>query len=453
MTIALNRIQLQIVLEVSRLSTLENLSIRVDGSSNIYVIEEGAIPLDEPIIIPDVVFLEVFRSIEESILKTLKSDTSDSAGTMFLEYALQRMVTDKFKEVVHSIYNKYMSGINKGKNDKLINKTPKLIQTIMQQLTAAGNDLRHINHFPSNNVYDQYFLSQFMISKLDADSFVFDSKKINKRKLYDMVYGTDANDFDIYDKIEKIQKKYTSVFEKVNEDVSYDTAKKRLQQVLPSKHKDGTMNQSDELNVFKQNALLVIFLIYKTKYQRFLSNPTTQRVPDSITIEETKKAIEEFFKEYPISGVGDELFLKTVLEDTYHFVLFNALTRLTTSVLSAVNRISTFSIGYDSLQNLFIIDQMIESTPNLVNEWMKKLLESNTGFQNANESPEIQQSIFDAIEDEEALEYAKNTMLDMFEKYNTLHHEETDYDFTEVIFKKIVKDYYASNGGGNAYAK
>ena len=85
------------------------------------------------------------------------------------------------------------------------------------------------------------------------------------------------------------RKNHKTLFKKDSSLVTLDTAKKRMQQVIPSKHKEGTMNQSEELNVFRQHALLIVFLIYKTSYQQFLSSPTNRTVPDSKTFEEVKK--------------------------------------------------------------------------------------------------------------------------------------------------------------------
>ena len=226
-----------------------------------------------------------------------------------------------------------------------------------------------------------------------------------------------------------------------------------MQQVIPSKHKEGTMNQSEELNVFRQHALLIVFLIYKTSYQQFLSSPTNRTVPDSKTFEEVKKTIEEFLLEHPISGVDDELFLKTVSEDTYHFALFNGLTRLSTAVLNSMSEIIDASREYDTLSMLFIIDQMIENTPAYTAEWLSKYKEMVTELDKFAKFPELQQAVLDAIEDEEGLEYSKNTMMDMFDKYDTLHQNTEDLDFTESIFKNMVKDFYTSAEGDNAYAK
>ena len=66
---------------------------------------------------------------------------------------------------------------------------------------------------------------------------------------------------------------------------------------------------------------------------------------------------------------------------------------------------------------------------------------------------EIQQVVQEAVEDEEALNYAKQTMLNMFSKFDSLQQDSENYDFVEVAFKKIVKDYYNDDENKTAYAK
>ena len=278
---------------------------------------------------------------------------------------------------------------------------------------------------------------------------MFDSKKINKTELHELVYGTS----EILEKMTDVQNAHSSLFKGDPAKISLDTAKKRMQQVLPSKHKEGTMNQSEELNVFQQQALLGILLIYKTSYQRFLSNPATQRVPDTRTFNEMKAVIEEFYQKQPISGIDDALFLKTVSEDTYHFALFNAFTRLTSAVLNEMNEIIVASRKYDSLSMLFIIDQMIESIPAYTSEWLSKYQEMAAEIDKISKFSEIQQVVQEAVEDEEALNYAKQTMLNMFSKFDSLQQDSENYDFVEVAFKKIVKDYYNDDENKTAYAK
>ena len=166
-----------------------------------------------------------------------------------------------------------------------------------------------------------------------------------------------------------------------------------------------------------------------------------------------KAIIEEFFQKQPISGIDDALYLKTVSEDTYHFALFNAFTRLTSAVLNEMNEIIVASRKYDSLSMLFIIDQMIESIPAYTSEWLSKYQEMAAEIDKISKFSEIQQVVQEAVEDEEALNYAKQTMLNMFSKFDSLQQDSENYDFVEVAFKKIVKDYYNDDENKTAYAK
>ena len=433
MKYTINDIELQTLLEAMKLVNLE----------------KQVLIKDDEIDIPEAVVAGAMKSIEERILYLLRSDSSANAKSIFENFIQGKLESEKFLQIAQSILDRCRFievEANDAQKIRLSEETPEPILHIMQHLAAYGNGL---NDLLGSNFYNQYFLSQYLVYRVNEDKFMFDSKKINKTELHELVYGTS----EILEKMTDVQNAHSSLFKGDPAKISLDTAKKRMQQVLPSKHKEGTMNQSEELNVFQQQALLGILLIYKTSYQRFLSNPATQRVPDTRTFNEMKAVIEEFYQKQPISGIDDALFLKTVSEDTYHFALFNAFTRLTTAVLKEVNEIIVASRKYDTLSMLFIIDQMIDSMPAYTSEWLSKYQEMAAEIDKISKFSEIQQVVQEAVEDEEALNYAKQTMLNMFSKFDSLQQDSENYDFVEVAFKKIVKDYYNDDENKTAYAK
>lgn len=433
MKYTINDIELQTLLEAMKLVNLEKQELIKD----------------DEIDIPEAVVAGAMKSIEERILYLLRSDSSANAKSIFENFIQGKLESEKFLQIAQSILDRCRFievEANDAQKIRLSEETPEPILHIMQHLAAYGNGL---NDLLGNNFYNQYFLSQYLVYRVNEDKFMFDSKKINKTELHELVYGTS----EILEKMTDVQNAHSSLFKGDPAKISLDTAKKRMQQVLPSKHKEGTMNQSEELNVFQQQALLGILLIYKTSYQRFLSNPATQRVPDTRTFNEMKAVIEEFYQKQPISGIDDALFLKTVSEDTYHFALFNAFTRLTTAVLKEVNEIIVASRKYDTLSMLFIIDQMIDSMPAYTSEWLSKYQEMVSEIDKFAKYPEIQQTVLSALDDEEALNYAKQTMLNMFGKFDNLQQDSENYDFMEEVFKKIVSDYYNDDETKSAYAK
>ena len=433
MKYTINDIELQTLLEAMKLVNLE----------------KQVLIKDDEIDIPEAVVAGAMKSIEERILYLLRSDSSANAKSIFENFIQGKLESEKFLQIAQSILDRCRFievEANDAQKIRLSEETPEPILHIMQHLAAYGNGL---NDLLGSNFYNQYFLSQYLVYRVNEDKFMFDSKKINKTELHELVYGTS----EILEKMTDVQNAHSSLFKGDPAKISLDTAKKRMQQVLPSKHKEGTMNQSEELNVFQQQALLGVLLIYKTSYQRFLSNPATQRVPDTRTFNEMKAVIEEFYQKQPISGIDDALFLKTVSEDTYHFALFNAFTRLTTAVLKEVNEIIVASRKYDTLSMLFIIDQMIDSMPAYTSEWLSKYQEMVSEIDKFAKYPEIQQTVLSALDDEEALNYAKQTMLNMFGKFDNLQQDSENYDFMEEVFKKIVSDYYNDDETKSAYAK
>ena len=102
---------------------------------------------------------------------------------------------------------------------------------------------------------------------------------------------------------------------------------------------------------------------------------------------------------------------------------------------------------------LFIIDQMIDSMPAYTSEWLSKQQEMVSEIDKFAKYPEIQQTVLSALDDEEALNYAKQTMLNMFGKFDNLQQDSENYDFMEEVFKKIVSDYYNDDETKSAYAK
>lgn len=433
MKYTINDIELQTLLEAMKLVNLE----------------KQVLIKDDEIDIPEAVVAGAMKSIEERILYLLRSDSSANAKSIFENFIQGKLESEKFLQIAQSILDRCRFievEANDAQKIRLSEETPEPILHIMQHLAAYGNGL---NDLLGSNFYNQYFLSQYLVYRVNEDKFMFDSKKINKTELHELVYGTS----EILEKMTDVQNAHSSLFKGDPAKISLDTAKKRMQQVLPSKHKEGTMNQSEELNVFQQQALLGILLIYKTSYQRFLSNPATQRVPDTRTFNEMKAVIEEFYQKQPISGIDDALFLKTVSEDTYHFALFNAFTRLTSAVLNEMNEIIVASRKYDTLSMLFIIDQMIDSMPAYTSEWLSKYQEMVSEIDKFAKYPEIQQIVLSALDDEEALNYAKQTMLNMFGKFDNLQQDSENYDFMEEVFKKIVSDYYNDDETKSAYAK
>lgn len=437
MKYTISDIELQILLEANKLVNLEKQVLLKDDKTDI----------------PEAVIARAIKSVEETILYLLRSDSSANSKSFFENFIQGKLESEKFLQIAQSILDRCRFievEANIVEKIRLSEETPEPILHVMQNLAAYGNGL---NDLLGGNYYNQYFLSQYLVYRINENRFMFDSKKINKTELYELVYGNADSELEILNKITDVQSTYKSLFKGDSTEISLDTAKKRMQQVLPSQHKEGTMNQAEELNVFQQHALLIVFLIYKTSYQRFLSNPSTQRVPDSRTFEKMKSVIEEFSEKHPISGIDDALFLKTVSEDTHHFALFNAFTRLTTALLSEVNEMIIESRQHDSLSMLFIIDQMIENIPVYTSAWLEKFQVMVAEIDKFAEYPEIQQAVLNAVDDDEALEYAKQTMMNMFAKFENLQKDSENYDFTEEVFKKIVRDFYNDDETKSAYAK
>lgn len=434
---SLNELELEVILEAQKLVNLER------------VVLSG----DDELEVSELVISTVIKSIEKRILHLLCCDGSIGIGALFIKLTQTSLESEEFKQVAERISNEYSYRMTHEKVYKervLKEEIPESILLLMEDVAVNGDEIKEL---VGDKFYNHYFMSQYLVYRANEKRYIVDSTTINKTELFNMVFGEKGIETNILKKINEVQKKHKTIFKKETETVNMDTAKKKLFKVIPSKHKDGTMDQSEKLNIFQQHALLIIFLIDKTSYQRFLSNAKTQNPPDSRIFEEVKKAIEKFSELQPISGITDKLFMESSIEDTYHFALFNALTQLTTEIFNAMNEIINISNKYDSLSMLFIIDQLIENVPTYTTELMDKYFNIVTETVLNSEISENKELIYNVIEDEEGLDYVKKTMLNMFEKYSTFQQNSENYDFTESAFKRIVKEFYTSGDGDNPHVR
>ena len=162
----LNEIELQILLEAMKLVNLE----------------KQVLLKNDEIIIPETVISEVSRSVEERILYLLRSDSSANAKSIFENFIQGKLESERFLKIAQTILDRCRSiEVESGIAEKirLSEETPEPILRIMQHLASYGNGL---NDLLGSNFYNQYFLSQFLIYKMNDDRFDIDSKKINKTR-------------------------------------------------------------------------------------------------------------------------------------------------------------------------------------------------------------------------------------------------------------------------------
>src|SRR5699024_9674307 len=198
------------------------------------------------------------------------------------------------------------------KEDNDIEETPKSILKIMDYLTSVTDK-------PSGEMGYQYesikFAAEYLIYAISETDNI-KANEFQSRKAF-------------IKKIDNVKKDNTELFLNVaDSDITYENFKKRAQEILPTTHKAGSMDQSEPLNTYEAYAMLILFFIYPTIYRRFLSNPASKnvKVPDYFVFESVRESVEDLFSLEPFEGIPSELHQKNILEDTLHIRSFNAVT-------------------------------------------------------------------------------------------------------------------------------
>ena len=205
MKYTINDIELQTLLEAMKLVNLE----------------KQVLIKDDEIDIPEAVVAGAMKSIEERILYLLRSDSSANAKSIFENFIQGKLESEKFLQIAQSILDRCRFievEANDAQKIRLSEETPEPILHIMQHLAAYGNGL---NDLLGSNFYNQYFLSQYLVYRVNEDKFMFDSKKINKTELHELVYGTS----EILEKMTDVQNAHSSLFKGDPAKISLDTAK------------------------------------------------------------------------------------------------------------------------------------------------------------------------------------------------------------------------------------
>lgn len=226
-----------------------------------------------------------------------------------------------------------------------------------------------------------------------------------------------------------------------------------------------TMDQSHYLNIFEQYSLMNHMLIYHTKYQRYLSNSNTQDPPSYKHFKDLKEPIRLLLKYEPLNGIEDELYLETIMEDTFHFALFNALTKLFMKVLEDTVAFMEKTNNLPTLAVLFVIEQIENQLPLISKKWESYFGEIIGEFEKYSKNSLIKKAVNEAKDNEEVLNFANDKLLDLLRKYDSVFEDEDNIDLenkktqtteqkiTLEVFKHIVKLYYQTKDGETAYQK
>ncbi len=393
-------------------------------------------------------------------------------------YSDELLRTNYFKLLMFDEVNKYLmfnEGLIEDENTELKN-IPDNILKIMDHLTKVTNK-------PSGQMGYQFeltkFATQYLMYTISEKDNIYDNEFQSRKALYEYIYDPKrdeilANKKAVRSMIDKIQKDYPDLFPNVADaDVNYENFKKRAQEILPTTHKAGSMDQSEPLNTYEAYAILILFFIYPTRYRRFLSNPESKnvKVPDYFVLESVRESVEDLFMTEPFKAFPSEVFQKNVLEDTLHIRLFNAVTIYIMELIKEFDELLSLAKNQNTLSTLFVLDEMIKDIPNIRMTWTKKYDELIDLVDLYSKDSITKELVDEAIKEKENnksdMNFVHDSLLDLLEKYssidsefrNTLEDRKTDKKdeyldtVSNEIFKHIVKLYYRKTDDKPAYHK
>src|SRR5699024_4302794 len=239
-------------------------------------------------------------SLEEAELVCERIKITILTDDRLIDYLISEYMTSCWKLLATDIFK--LIEIEKEDND--IEETPKSILKIMDYLTSVTDK-------PSGEMGYQYesikFAAEYLIYAISETDNIKANEFQSRKALYDYVYDPErkeevSDEKAVINIMDKVQKDYPELFLNVaDSDITYENFKKRAQEILPTTHKAGSMDQSEPLNTYEAYAMLILFFIYPTIYRRFLSNPASKnvKVPDYFVFESVRESVEDLFSLEP----------------------------------------------------------------------------------------------------------------------------------------------------------
>lgn len=147
--------------------------------------------------------------------------------------------------------------------------------------------------------------------------------------------------------------------------------------IKPSTHKNGSLEQSDNIDQFRQAAIGVSLYLYDKndpyfKFIRSIANESLRR--KTITVDDiiqSKEKIDEFMEEENLISYN-ELYYKTTIEDTFHFTLFTAISDLLDELVQTVSTIMQKATEQDILVSLHIISNLKQDLKSWIEKYDQK---------------------------------------------------------------------------------
>ncbi|HHA1085851.1 TPA: hypothetical protein ACOFAW_002910, partial [Staphylococcus aureus] len=147
----------------------------------------------------------------------------------------------------------------------------------------------------------------------------------------------------------------------------------------PSSHNNNSLNQSDEIDQFRQAVIGISLNLYDHndtyfKFIRSIMKKSSRKV--NLTIDDiikSKNNIDKFMKKNKLIS-NNELFYLTTIEDTFHFTLFTAITDLIDKVVNVSSRIIEEASQYDILIALHSLNSLKNELNTIIDKHEENLI-------------------------------------------------------------------------------
>ena len=202
------------------------------------------------------------------------------------------------------------------------------------------------------------FLTRYLIYKEKQDSYVKkDISSINKSQYFKKL---------VIEGLIRERKSNSQYFEIANS-------------IKPSSHNNNSLNQSDEIDQFRQAVIGISLNLYDHndtyfKFIRSIMKKSSRKV--NLTIDDiikSKNNIDKFMKKNKLIS-NNELFYLTTIEDTFHFTLFTAITDLIDKVVNVSSRIIEEASQYDILIALHSLNSLKNELNTIIDKHEENLI-------------------------------------------------------------------------------
>ncbi|MGS0643834.1 hypothetical protein [Staphylococcus hominis] len=399
--------------------TKDNLTYYIDSQSMVDIDELSNEIIDQGVDVLEVLESKILDTYFTEFLATINK-TTDFAKKIANNTIKQIQENINLKKAKYKIdYEKTVDNVSSWNTFKNLKD---IIIEIHQDLSRENFD----------DVVTSNFLTKYLIYKEKQDSYVKKNiSNVNKSKYFKQLVTEGL------------------IKERTSNSQYFDIANS----IKPSSHKKDTLNQSDELNQFNQAVVGISLHLFDNKdtYFKFIRSileKQTRKV--NLTIDdviESKRKIDHFMTKQNLIS-HNELYYLTTIEDTFHFVLFTALSDLIDEIVSITSIMVQKASQYDILVALHSITDLKNDLTSLLHKHEQKLNRFETLVNSYVVNNDLKQMIHSAINSNPGLiENVENSLLSILDRHNIENFYKRELnnnpnDFLDKLMVQIISKFY-----------